>query len=100
MHLKYASEFELALFHLKKQKKQNIFSFLVICLIKPIWQVIKKKGKKKRVNEFDSALYFSAVDTTSTQMIGSARGSHGCACHCGWVIAGWSSDCVHRHACH
>lgn len=79
-----------------------MFAFFVSCFIKPIWQAIKKKNKtkQKRVNEFDSILFFSVVDTTSIQMIGSAPGSHGCACHCGSVIAGWSSDCVHRHACH
>lgn len=91
MHLKYAFEFELALFH-----KKAFFSFFVICLIKTIWQVIKKGKIKESMN----LILFSVVNTTSIQMIGSAPGSHGCAFHCGSVTVGWSSDCVHRHACH
>lgn len=72
--------------------------FFIYFLVVTIWQVIKKG--KIRVNEFDSAFYFPIVKTTSIQMIGSAPGSHGCAFHCGPVIVGWSSDCVHRQACH
>lgn len=63
-------------------------------------QIGKSLKKKKKINELNSALYFSVVDTTSTPKIGSASGSHGCACHCGSEIAGWSSNCVHKHACH
>lgn len=59
---------------------------------------LKKRKKTESMNLISAC--FSVVDTTSTQMIGSALGSHGCACHCGLVIVVWSSDCVHRHACH
>lgn len=92
IRLKYAFKFELALLH------EKAFFSLLIFLIITIWQVIKKG--KIRVNEFDSALHFPVVKTTSIQMIGSTPGSHGCAFQWGPVNLGWSSDSVHRHACH
>lgn len=83
----------------KKGKKREEFLHSLLFVSSNQFGKSLKKEKTESMNLI-SACCFSVVDTTSTQMIGSAPGSHGCACHCGSVIAGWSSDCVHRHACH
>lgn len=80
-------EFTLVLLHLIKKQ---------FCILRYLFHQTnlashskekKGRGGGGKVSEFDSALYFFVVDTTSTHMIGSAPGSHGCACHCGWLIA-------------